>query len=201
MTEQTLGRELPVGSIGRHANGWWGVMTLIVTEGALFGFLLFSYYYIAVQHGREWLPEKLPDFRLSGPNTLILIASSVVVWRGETWLKEDGRTGAAALCYAGAAVLGIVFIGIQYREWMNKEFSLQTSSYGSLYFTITAFHMLHVAAGIAVLAIVALWTAMGYFDNRRNAAVSISALYWHFVDVVWLALFFTFYITPRLGVG
>ena len=42
--------ELPVGSMGRHANGWWGVVTLITTEGALFGYLLFAYPYLAAQN-------------------------------------------------------------------------------------------------------------------------------------------------------
>ena len=52
MTDVSQRFDLPVGSIGRHANGWWGMMMLIVTEGALFVYLLFAYYYTAVQHGR-----------------------------------------------------------------------------------------------------------------------------------------------------
>ena len=67
MTDLLFGRRIPVGSVGRRAGGWWGMMTLIATEGALFGFLLFSYYYLAVQHGRDWLPDDLPGFRLALP--------------------------------------------------------------------------------------------------------------------------------------
>ena len=80
--------DLPVGSIGRHANGWWGMMMLIVTEGALFVYLLFAYYYAAVQHSRDWLPQDLPDFKLSLPDTIVLLLSSLVVWRGESLLKQ-----------------------------------------------------------------------------------------------------------------
>jgi heme/copper-type cytochrome/quinol oxidase subunit 3 len=61
--------------------------------------------------------------------------------------------------------------------------------------------MLHVIAGILILATLTLWSALGYFDRRRSAAVSIGTIYWHFVDAVWLVVFFTFYITPRLNVG
>jgi hypothetical protein len=43
--------------------------------------------------------------------------------------------------------------------------------------------------------------ALSYFNRIRSAAVSIGAIYWHFVDAVWLVPFFTFYITPRLGLG
>ena len=92
MTDASQRLDLPVGSIGRHANGWWGMMMLIVTEGALFVYLLFAYYYAAVQHSRDWLPEDLPDFKLSLPDTIILLLSSVVVWRGESLLKQ-GRSG------------------------------------------------------------------------------------------------------------
>jgi heme/copper-type cytochrome/quinol oxidase subunit 3 len=201
MTDATLERALPVGSMGRHANGWWGMMMLIATEGALFVYLLFSYYYVAVQHGREWLPTDLPNFKLSAPDTLILLASSVVAWRGEKLLKE-GRGGAVvALHLAITGLMGILFVAIQYKEWSSREFTPTSSSYGSLYYTITGFHMMHVIAGILVLATLTLWSALGYFDQRRSAAVSIGAIYWHFVDAVWLVLFLTFYITPRLNVG
>jgi cytochrome c oxidase subunit III len=200
MTDVSQRLDLPVGSIGRHANGWWGMMMLIVTEGALFVYLLFAYYYAAVQHQRNWLPEDLPDFRLSLPDTILLLLSSVVVWRGESLIKQ-GRSGATAVYLSVAALMGIVFVAIQALEWGTKKFTPFSGSYGSLYYIITGFHMAHVAAGVLILATLALWCALGYFDRIRSAPVSIGAIYWHFVDAVWLALFFTFYVTPRLGLG
>jgi cytochrome c oxidase subunit III len=201
MTDTAQRLDLPVGSIGRHANGWWGMMMLIVTEGALFVYLLFAYYYSAVQHSHDWLPEDLPDFHLSVPDTVILLLSSAVVWRGEYLLKR-GRSGRVAAAYlAVAALMGIVFVAIQALEWGTKKFTPFSSSYGSLYYTITGFHMLHVLAGVVILATLSLWCALGYFNRVRNAPVSIGVVYWHFVDAIWLVLFFTFYITPRLGLG
>jgi cytochrome c oxidase subunit III len=200
MTDVSQRLDLPVGSIGRHANGWWGMMMLIVTEGALFFYLLFAYYYAAVQHQRNWLPEDLPDFRLSLPDTILLLLSSAVVWRGESLIKQ-GRSGAAAIYLTVAALMGIVFVAIQALEWGTKKFTPFSSSYGSLYYTITGFHMAHVVAGVLILATLALWCALGYFNRIRSAPVSIGAIYWHFVDAIWLVLFFTFYVTPRLGLG
>jgi cytochrome c oxidase subunit III len=200
MTDVSQRLDLPVGSVGRHANGWWGMMMLIVTEGALFVYLLFAYYYAAVQHERNWLPEDLPDFRLSLPDTILLLLSSVVVWRGESLIKQ-GRSGATAVYLGVAALMGIVFVAIQALEWGTKKFTPFSGSYGSLYYIITGFHMAHVTAGVLILATLALWCALGYFDRIRSAPVSIGAIYWHFVDAVWLALFFTFYVTPRLGLG
>ena len=52
-----------------------------------------------------------------------------------------------------------------------------------------------------ILGILTLWAGLGYFDHRRTAAFSIGAIYWHFVDVVWVVLFFTFYVSPHLSMG
>lgn len=193
-----LKKPLPTGSIGKKANGWWGMITLVATEASLFAYLLFSYFYFAVQYGRVWLPDKLPEFKLSLPNTIILLLSSAVVF----WAERQARQGARWKLSAGLAVtfvLGAVFVGIQLMEWRNKTFTPSSSSYGSLYFTITGFHMAHVLAGLIVLLFLLIWSLLGYFDDRRNAPVTIGALYWHFVDAVWLVVFFSLYVTPHLG--
>lgn len=201
MSETIVFPSLPVGSVGRRANGWWGMMALIVTEAALFVYLLFSYYYIAVQHGREWLPDRLPGWTLAVPNTILLIASSFVAGYGERLILRGGSRLKAALFLAASGVMGVIFVSVQGLEWWDKRFTLSSNSYGSLYYVITGFHGAHVVVGVLILFVLALWTALGYFDPRRSAPVSIGAIYWHFVDAAWLAVFFTFYVSPRLGVG
>ncbi|MGQ9366396.1 cytochrome c oxidase subunit 3 [Azospirillum sp. ST 5-10] len=188
---------LPVGSVGTRASGWWGMLTLIATEAFLFANLLFSYYYVAGQAGRHWLPPDPPSFRLSGPNTVLLLLSSVAVWFGERGARRGRRWQLAGGLAAGVA-MGAVFVLVQWTEWADKPFTLATSSYGSLYFTVTGFHVAHVVAGLLILAALAVWSALGLFDRERHAPVSIGAIYWHFVDAVWLAVFFTFYVTPYL---
>lgn len=188
---------LPVGSFYRLGLGWSGVLCLIATEGALFGYLIFSYCYIAVQMPGSWSPEPHPSVKLALPNTIILLLSSVAVWWGERGVRSGARgqhRGGLAL----GIVLGIIFLIVQAFEWKTKTFTLTSGLYGSLYFTITGFHMAHVAIGVLALAAVLIWSERGYFDHRRNAPVLISSLYWHFVDAVWLVLFTMFYIAPYL---
>lgn len=189
---------LPVGSIEGHDTGTWGMWTLIATEAALFAYLLFGYYYFAAQFGHAWLPSKLPEFRLALPNTVILLASSAAAWWGERGVKRNSTLQLAA-GLGIALLLGLIFLGIQLFEWRSKDFAPWTSSYGSFYFITTGFHMAHVAAGLLMLLGVLVWGLLGYFDARRHTPVSIAAVYWHFVDAVWLAVFFTYYVTPRLG--
>jgi cytochrome c oxidase subunit III len=190
-------RSLPVGGVGRKSFGWWGMIALIMTEASLFAYLLFAYYYFVVQYGREWIPET-PKVTLALPNTAILLLSSVFVWWGEKGAERNARRQ-QSLGLAIGLVLGVIFIVIQALEWREKAFTLASSSYGSSFFVTTGFHMAHVAAGVLMLAAVLAWSLLGYFDARRHAALSIAAIYWHFVDLVWLAIFFTFYNTPHIG--
>ncbi|MDQ2987736.1 MAG: cytochrome c oxidase subunit 3 [Pseudomonadota bacterium] len=186
---------LAVGSTAGRANGWWGMTALIVTEASLFGYLLFAYFYLQSQTEMAWPPEGLPKLAVPFANTIILLGSSVLVWLGERSIRRDRRVaGVAWLCAAVAA--GALFVLIQLHEWHGKPYGLTSHVYGSLYFTITGFHLLHVLVGLAVLACLALWCALGYQDSRWHAALGIGALYWHFVDAVWLAVFSVLYLSP-----
>jgi cytochrome c oxidase subunit III len=199
MVEIVAPREsLPVGSIGHHAHGWWAMVFVILSEAALFAYLLFSYFYFAVQPHAAWPPGGLPHLKLSLPDTIILLLSSLAVWWGERGTRRGAR-GTALLGLGIGLLLGIVFVVIQAYEWHAKPFAFGSSSYSSLYFTTTGFHMAHVIAGDLILAALLLWSWLGYFGPVRSAPVTIGALYWHFVDAVWVVLFFTFYVTPYLG--
>lgn len=181
----------------KKSSGWWGTLFLVATEAAVFAYLLFSYYYMAIANHSVW-PADAPSLKLALPNTIILLISSVAIW----WADRQhtaGRMTEAMVGVAMAAGLGVVFLGVQLLEWHNKTFTLSSDPYGSLYFTITGFHMAHVIVGLVIMATLILWLALGLLSDRRNSAVSIAAIYWHFVDAVWLAVFFTFYITPYLG--
>jgi heme/copper-type cytochrome/quinol oxidase subunit 3 len=98
----------------------------------------------------------------------------------------------------GAFVLGAVFSVLQMLEWHSKKFGLSDNAYAASYFVTTGFHMAHVVGGLLVIATLFLWAVLGKFDAEHHAAVSIGSLYWHFVDVVWLAVFTTFYLLPYI---
>jgi cytochrome c oxidase subunit III len=193
-------RDLPVGPIGRHGIGMWGVATLIASEAALFSYLLFGYYYTGAVNPPGWVLEPAPDLKLALPNTVLLLASSVAAWTGEQGVIRRQRTR-ALIGFAAAFLMGLVFAIVQGFEWHAKPFDIGTSSFSSLYFVTTGFHIGHVLVGLLVLAALFWWTALDYFSPRRNLTVSAGVFYWHFVDVVWLLVFTTYYITPYLGFG
>jgi cytochrome c oxidase subunit 3 len=194
---QLLDQPLPVGSEGKLAGGWWGILALIVTEGSLFGYLLFTYFYLSSQAEQHWPPEGLPSLLLPGINTAILVASSVCVWASERCVARKKKWG-SMMGMVLAIVLGALFVGIQLAEWSNKTFGMTSDLYGSLYFTITGFHMLHVVIGLVILLLLLVWISFSYFDEKRHAAITIGGVYWHFVDVVWLFVFSTLYLFPYM---
>jgi len=188
----------PMGSPGRKSSGWYGMLTLILTEAALFLYLQFSYYYMALWNEGGFLPREFPSLKFSAPDTAILLVSSLAVWWAERGAKKGSR-GQLAGGLAIALLLGAVFMGIQVLEWLDKPFRWDSDPYGSLYFVITGLHMAHVLVGLLILFALFVWALLGFFDPKRHAPVTIGAVYWHFVDVVWLTIFFTFYISPYLS--
>ncbi|HEY1257705.1 MAG TPA: cytochrome c oxidase subunit 3 [Stellaceae bacterium] len=199
MAETALpGVALPVGAVERRGVGWWGVLTVIATEGALFVYLLFSYYYYDVQFGAGWLPTDLPPLKYGIPNLVILVISNLAAW----FALRGVRRGRQLELLAGlgvAFILGLGFVALQALEWAGARFTLRSSTYGSIYYLIGGFHLAHLVAGLLMLLALILWSALGYFDRVRHAPVLIVTAYWNFVLAVFVAVFFTFYVTPRIG--
>ena len=194
--------KLPIGAMDTRASGWWAMIFTVFTEASLFTYLLFSYYYLAVQpHAPGTFPEGgPPPLGIASVNTAILLASSfAVVW---AQLSIEHNKKWRLVCGLGVgALLGTIFLAIQWHEWGDQPFGLSSTPYSSLYFVITGFHMAHVMVGVLMLLSLTFWSSRGYFDSRRFAHIHIGALYWHFVDAVWIAVFFTFYVTPLLGLA
>ncbi len=192
------GQALPVGSKGRLSSGWWGMIVLIATEAALFSYLLFSYFYIASQNGGAWPPGGPPKLDLAIPGTIVLLLGSVTMWWGEKGIRA-GNQRQLLIGTAASIVLAIAFVALEGTEWSHKDFTPATNAYGSLYFTVTGFHLTHVLVGVVMLSMLFVWTLLGYFGVRRHSTISIAVLYWHFVTAVWVAVFLSFYVSPYLG--
>jgi heme/copper-type cytochrome/quinol oxidase subunit 3 len=192
------GEALPVGSKGRLSSGWWGMITVIATEAALFAYLLFSYFYVSSQVGGAWPPGGPPKLDLAIAGTVVLLLGSVTMWWGEKGIRA-GRQGQLLAGLAASVVLAAVFVALEGTEWSHKSFTPATDAYGSLYFTVTGFHLAHVLVGALMLAMLFVWTLLGYFGVRRHSTISIAVMYWHFVTAVWVAVFLTFYVTPYLA--
>jgi heme/copper-type cytochrome/quinol oxidase subunit 3 len=187
---------------GPRSYGWWGMVWLIATEATLFASLIASYFYLRFRYGPEWPPGDIaaPELGLPIVMSVILLSSSIPVHFAETGIKKGNqswlRWGLALGFLLGAAFLTITLV-VEWPEQL-KELTPRTNVYGSLYYTITGFHAMHVVVGLAI----SLWTQVrawkGAFDAERHVTVQNFTMYWHFVDVVWVFVFATIYLSPNL---
>jgi len=190
-------QRLPIGSVGHASLGWWGALCLIATEASLFAYGLFAYFYFAVQLDGNWWPTQSPSFAVSLPSIIILILSSVAIGWGDRGARL-GIQRQVLVGFGAALALGCVFLLLQLVEWGRQPFTLRSSGYGSAYFTLNGLHIAHLIGGLIMLLLLLLWSALGYFDALRNAPLLIGAVIWHFIVVMGVAIFVTFYIAPYL---
>ena len=186
---------LPVGGQEQISTRWWGMMCLIATEGILFVYLIFAYAYLGSQSPGPWPPAGPPSLALSAPDTVVLLASSFLLGWG---VRKGASKARLQLALAGTFVLGAVFLVVQGFEWAAKPFTLKTNAYSAIYFTLTGFHMAHVVVGLLMLLVLLGWSVSGRLNHHPECAF-LGTLYWHFVDVVWLAVFTAIYLVPRFS--
>ncbi len=178
--------------------GAWGMMLLIATEASLFGYLLFSYFYLGSMARGTWPPLGPPELSLALPNTGLLLLSSGTMYWAEYGIRR-GRAARLRIGLLATFLLGALFLAIQGIEYAKSAETPTTNAYGSLFYLITGFHGAHVVVGLVMIAVVAVRALRNHFTVGRHEAVTNVSWYWHFVDVVWLAVFTSLYLAPRLG--
>jgi cytochrome c oxidase subunit 3 len=140
--------------------------------------------------------ERMGAWGLPALNTAILLLSGVTITIAHHGLRA-GHRGVVIVWLAATFLLGFLFLGFQAEEYIHAytelNLRLDTGIYGSTFFMLTGFHGLHVTLGAIMLVIIWLRVLKGHFKPDRHFAFEGVAWYWHFVDVVWLGLFFFVY--------
>jgi heme/copper-type cytochrome/quinol oxidase subunit 3 len=175
--------------------GLLGMNLVIATEAMLFVMLFFSYFYLVGLRP----PDPPPGLHYALPMLGVLVASSGVILLGERRVLR-GQNGWARVALALTLGLGAVFLGLTYLEYREHFETLtpQTDAYGSIFFTITSFHALHVCVGLSLLLYVMFLPWIGVGPRPPHQAFKVAARYWHFVDVVWIVVVAVLYLLPRV---
>jgi cytochrome c oxidase subunit 3 len=136
-------------------------------------------------------------FGLPLVNTVILLSSSVTCHIAHVALEENKR-GKLKVFLAITVLLGAIFMGLQVEEYIHAYsdlgLTLESGIYGNTFFLLTGFHGFHVTLGAIILFIMLLRIMKGHFTPEDHFAFQAGSWYWHFVDVVWVILFFFVYI-------
>jgi len=196
---RTLGERLPVHGRGQVGTPWWGMLSLIASECVLFVYLIFSYAYLGSQRGQAWPPAgDLPTFGLAIPATLALLTSSCTAEWGKRSARR-GRMGISSLAYLLTIALGLLFVGLSAKAWADRPFRLGENAYSSIYFLLTGTHLTHVIGGLIALLDLLAWSLTGRVHGGHDQHRTLVTLYWHFIDAVWIFVFATVYISPRVA--
>lgn len=172
------------------------MLMFIGSEAFFFLGLILAFVYNI--YGRNLIHSEQPylDIQRTAFFTFFLFASSPTVWLAERSLKR-GNKKAALRWIAITIMLGIVFLagqGTEYARLLGMDVTISGNIFGSSFFTLTGFHGLHVFIGLIVLSIMLAMIASGKFKGVENKTFGPASLYWHFVDVVWVAVFAVVYI-------
>jgi cytochrome c oxidase subunit III len=200
--DQTCANLSPVAAEGLTARGQprqqpsmlaVGTVVWLASELMFFGGLFAAYFTLKAE-ARQWPPLGVElETLLSAIFTVFLIASSGTMILAVRALERGDRAGMIRWILLTFG-LGLLFLANQIREFLTLDFQISSNAYGSIYYLMTGFHALHVAAGL-LLMFVALAIATGPGPlARRSPAVDSIGYYWHFVDVVWIGLFTTIFI-------
>jgi heme/copper-type cytochrome/quinol oxidase subunit 3 len=176
--------------------GTIGMSLFIVTEASLFVMLFFAYFYLGSRQP-FWPPDPPPSLLYPLIMLALLLTSSAVLYAGERAAKR-GRAGRARAAIVLTVLLGAGFLGIQAQEYAEKLTHLRptTNAYGSIFYTMTGFHACHVVLGLLMLIYVLILPHLES-DRPPHRPLHNAALYWHFVDAVWVLIVAVLYVLPH----
>ncbi|MCU1453905.1 MAG: Cytochrome c oxidase subunit 3 [Acidimicrobiales bacterium] len=169
-----------------------GVIVWLASELMFFAGLFAAWFTLRASNP-TWPPPGVHlDVGRTAIATAILVASSGAM-HGAVVAARRGDRSAVVRWLGLTAFMGAVFLGNQALEYAQAPFSISSHAYGSIFYLATGFHGLHVLGGLLFMGAVAL-VVSGRSRAPVHRTVEVCAYYWHFVDVVWVALFATIYL-------
>ncbi len=167
------------------------------SECMFFGSLIATY---QVYKGKSIVgpyPHEVLNIPFTSVSTFNLLMSSLTMVLALAAIQRNDLRG-TKIWLAATAGLGMCFLGGQVYEFshffFHEHLALQTNVFGSSFFVLTGFHGTHVTVGVIWLWSLFVLVARGKLTSKESLSVEIAGLYWHFVDVVWIAIFTLLYL-------
>jgi cytochrome c oxidase subunit 3 len=170
---------------------------LIIGESAIFAMFIAAYVFYMGKSLSGPTPAILapPIF-----NTVCLLSSSFIIVFAEKAI-ERGHMKRFAILWAITMGLGIEFLAGTAKEWheliYHDGLTISTNLFGTTFYSLVGLHATHVIMGMIMLSVVMIFTLLGRVNQSHAERIKVLALYWHFVDWVWVAVFTTVYLIGR----
>jgi cytochrome c oxidase subunit 3 len=174
-----------------------GTIVWLSSELMFFAALFAMYFSIRAAAPGLW-KEHTPTLKLGYAVvfTTILVLSSVTCQFG-VFAAERGNVHSLRRWFALTFVMGLIFVLGQvneYRNLVHEGIKINADGYGSMFYLTTGFHGLHVTGGLIAFIFFLIRTTMGRFTPAQATSAIVVSYYWHFVDLVWVALFSMIYL-------
>jgi cytochrome c oxidase subunit III len=179
------------------SRGRVGMYALIIGESAIFTIFVVAYIYYIGRSLTGPTPQilDLPIF-----NSICLISSSLTIVLAEHAIKHGAMRRFATL-WGLTMLLGIEFLLGTAVEWKHLIFedglTIRTNLFGTTFYSLVGLHATHVVVGLLMLSVVMIFTLLGRVEQRHAERIQVLAMYWHFVDAVWIVVFTVVYIVGR----
>jgi cytochrome c oxidase subunit III len=171
-----------------------GMLLFICSEIMIFGAFFTAYFFIRIVGHHPWPAHgtELPKL-VAGFNTMILVSSSVTIHFAQESLRRGNRLG-LKVGMVMTFLLGATFLFIQINEYVHIGFAPGDSAQASVFYGLTGLHGAHVTIGLLLLGIVTVRSFKGHYSPDSYLGMEVPGIYWHFVDAMWLVVYFTVYI-------
>ncbi len=185
-------------SVMEHKKGLQGAelaMILFICSESIF-FLLLILAYVSFHKTTGDTAARMLDPIKTGYFSIALLSSSFTYWLAEK-AREKGSRGGVSLWLFVTVLLGSIFMvgqGLEYAGLINENMTISRDLFGSTFFTLTGFHGFHVLLGILLLALLLGLSLWGRKEEPVLSGMKTVAVYWHFVDAVWVIIFSIVYL-------
>jgi len=174
------------------------MICLIIAESAIFTIFVAAYIFYIGKSLSGPTPREVLQIPIVG--TICLLSSSFTMHWAIAALRK-GKTGLFSAFWFVTLALGAIFIIGTALEWRHliyqDNFTIQTSLFGTTYYSLVGLHASHVIVGLIGLLLVMILALAGKVKREHSERCEVFSLYWHFVDAVWVVVFTTVYIVGR----
>jgi cytochrome c oxidase subunit III len=175
-----------------------GMASLIIAESAIFTIFVVAYLFYLGKSLTGPTPKQVLETPIFF--TICLLSSSITIHFASRCLERKNHGGFLGL-WSLTIILGGLFLFGTGQEWHRLIYehglTISTNLFGTTYYSLVGLHAFHVTAGLIMLSIVLIFGLAGRVNADQFRRVDVLALYWHFVDAVWVVVFTVVYIVGR----
>ena len=180
----------------RFQAGLFGMWLFLIALGVLFVSTILGYIYVRVDNGSDFIPDDAPPLpKLLLASTAALMVSSYTMQRAlQAARTGQGEQGRWMLLTLGLAVGFLVMQAVAWYQMLAQHLHVSDSLYAWSFYVLTALHAAHVVGGLPPMLVATVRAMRDTYTPGNHRGIAYCAMYWHFLDAVWLLLYATLWI-------